>query len=104
MQRPMKLRCNVSVSEETPSMYRISTSHFDGTAVTFKTSPHNVETSLPISGENPTVLGWVMVVQEAKQGTRVAVTLPSPSIEFGRNISVHEDHLMPYGISINNFR
>ena len=104
MQRPMNLRCKVSVSQETPSMYHICTAQFDGTPVNFKTSMHNVELSLPLTEEQPWVIGWVQVVQEAKQGARVAITLPSPTIEFGRNISVHEDQLMPLGVTIDHFR
>lgn len=104
MQRPMKLQCTVAWSEETPSMYKVRTTQFDGTPVTIKTSFYNVELSQPITPENPTVFGVIHVVQEAKQGSLVAITLPSPSLEFGKNINVNESQLTPLGATIANFR
>lgn len=103
MQRPMILKCMVSWSEETPSMYHVSTNQFDGTEVVFKTSQYNVQLNEPITAEKPAVVGWVSVTQEAKQGKLVAITLPSPSINFGKNISVDETQLLPLGVSIANF-
>jgi hypothetical protein len=104
MQRPMKLRCTISVSEETPSMYRIVATHFDGTPITFKTSPHNVELSQPITATNPIVFGSTHVMQEGKQGSLAKITLPSPSIEYGKNINVNENQLTPLGATIANFK
>lgn len=103
MRRPMKLLCKVSVSEETPSMYRVTTTHFDGTPITLKTTQYDVELSQPITETNPIVYGNLHVIQEAKQGSLVAITLPASSIEYGKNINVREEQLTPLGATIANF-
>lgn len=104
MQKLMKLQCRVSVSEETPSMYRVDTYQQDGTPVTLKTSKFNVELNEEITSEKPTVDGWLFVLQEGKQGNRVSITLPGPSMQFGHAITVLEHNLMPRHVSVKDFQ
>ena len=104
MSKPMKLRCTVSTDHESPWMFRVNATMFDGTPLSFKTERHNVDLSDPITEENPTVGGYVHVTHVAQQGSVVYITLPSPSLEFGKNVNVHEDVLMPVGVTIENFK
>jgi hypothetical protein len=105
MKRPMKLLCTISANDDSsPGMYLVRTNHFDGTQVTIRTSQYNVELSQPITKETPTVFGSLMVVQEAKQGELVSITMPSPSLEYGVHINVKESQLTPLGVTINNFK
>ncbi len=47
--------------------------------------------------------GWLFVLRNGKQGDRCAITLPFPTINFGKYITVDEYSLMPVNASINDF-
>lgn len=104
MERPMKLKCTVAHSEETPGMYRVVGTLYDGTSFVLKTDVHNVLLNDEITAEQSVVEGWLLVTQQAKQGDLVAVLLPSPTLEFGKNVSVNELSLAPINMSIDSFR
>lgn len=104
MSKPMKLRCKVSIDHESPWMFRVNAVMFDGTPLSFKTERHNVELSDPIAEEVPVVDGYVQVTQVAQQESLIYITLPSPSLEFGKNVNVHKNTLMPMGVTIENFK
>lgn len=65
---------------------------------------HDFETIDEFEPNKYTVDGWLYVVQEAKQDTRVYLTLPKPSITHGKQILVNELQLMPRSASINDFK
>jgi hypothetical protein len=50
-----------------------------------------------------TVDGWLFVTQEAKQDTRCYLTLPKPTIQYGKQILVNELQLTPRGLTIADF-
>jgi hypothetical protein len=103
MPKPMRMSCTVSHDAESPWMFRISAVMFDGTPLSFKTERHNVELNEDITLERPTVTGWVNVQHEAQQGSLVKITLPSPSLEYGKNVNVEQNVLMPLGVSLDRF-
>ena len=49
------------------------------------------------------VRGWLYVTQEAQQGSRVYLTLPKPSLQFGKQVTVSEFQLMPRNATLADF-
>ena len=103
MAKPMKMRCKISVDQDSPWMFRVRAALFDGTPLSFKTEKGNVELSDPITEESPSVDGWVHVTHVGQQHDLVLIVLPSPSLEFGKNVNVNEMVLMPLGVTIDRF-
>lgn len=103
MAKPMRMRCTVSHEQESPWMYRINAVLFDGTPLSFKTERHNVEVNEELTETSTVADGWVSVQHEAQQGSLVKITLPSPSLEFGKNVNVDEYTLMPLGVTLDRF-
>lgn len=103
MQQDKKLRCNLSGPDQT-GRYTAIAEMFDGTAFTVKVPFTDCEftDSLPTNGQ-PTVNGWLFVIQEARQDDRVSITLPAASDQFGRNVTVNNLSLMPRIASVDMF-
>lgn len=91
MEKQMKLR--VHLKEAKPGIYEVIGEHYDGQPFTFFTSEHNV--ILSDQEDSSCLMGWVVVVEYAKQGDRCAITLPNATIDCGRNVSVKDLKLMP---------
>lgn len=103
MAKPMRMKCTISRDLESSWMWRVNAVLFDDTPLSFKTEQHNVELNEEITPTRKTVQGWVNVTHVAQQGSQVHIALPSPSIEFGKNVHVNQLVLMPLGLSIEHF-
>jgi outer membrane usher protein FimD/PapC len=77
---------------------------YDGTPFECNVDIHDYEQNEEFQPGKYTVDGWLFVVQEAKQDDKCYLTLPKPSIVFGRQILVKELQLMPRAASIADFK
>ena len=75
----------------------------DNSTFEIRVSEHDVELNEPFKRNKNRVEGWLFIVQEAQQFDRVYITLPSPSLQHGHHVLVHELQLMPVNASIADF-
>lgn len=101
MTKPMKLRCRIYKSS-IPEMYDVVSKQFEGTEFRITVSVHDIQLSDSFVDDSP-VDGWVNVEHMAQQGHRVTITLPAPSLNFGRTVSVSEYELAPRHQTIEDF-
>jgi len=102
MKREMKLRCTVGRLDET-DRHLVTAKLFDGTTFTINVFQYEVLMSEPFSEHRDTVDGWVFVIADGQQGSRVSVTLAQPSDLHGRQVVVNEHDLMPRHVDISMF-
>ena len=102
MTKQVKLKGQVRLSEDGFMSFH-GTLH-DGTPFSMRVTEHDVELNDVLHYGNKQVDGWLFVVQEAKQDTRCYLTLPKPTINFGKQILVHEYQLMPRNATLADFR
>ena len=76
---------------------------YDGTPFTINVNQIDYEINESFMPEKLTVEGWLYVVQEAQQADRCYLTLPHPSIVYGKQVLVNELDLMPRNASIADF-
>lgn len=76
----------------------------DETPFSMVVAEHDVELNDEFTSEKSTVDGWLFVTQEAQQDTRCYLTLPKPTLQFGKQVVVHELQLMPLNAKIEDFR
>jgi hypothetical protein len=98
----MKLKGRIRLNMDRTLTF-ISTLH-DGTPIELQVDVYDIEQNDPFLDNRLTVDGWLFVVQEAKQGNRCYLTLPKPSLQFGKQVIVHELQLMPVGATLNDFK
>lgn len=101
MKKEMKLRCKVQPLDNT-QRYKCTAELFDGTEFTVLAMEHEVLHD-DFEAEKSHADGWLMVVQEAQQGNLTSVTLPQPSDQHGRQVSVNKLDLMPRHVDIQAF-
>lgn len=102
MTKQMKLKGVIRLAEDGSKTFH-STLH-DGTSFSLLVTEHDVELNDVLHWGNKQVEGWLFVVQEAKQDSRCYLTLPKPTINYGKQILVHELQLMPRNATIADFR
>lgn len=100
MQKKMKLKGRADLSGE--HIVFSSTMH-DGTPFSMPVREHDVVLQDEQHGGQPVVDAWLFVTQEAKQDTRCYLTLPQPTLQFGKQVVVQEHQLMPLNASLNDF-
>jgi hypothetical protein len=98
----MKLKGRIRLNMDRTLTF-ISTLH-DGTPIELQVDVYDIEQNDPFLDDRLTVDGWLFVVQEAKQDNRCYLTLPKPSLQFGKQVIVHELQLMPVGAILNDFK
>lgn len=101
MQKEMKLRCRVAPVDQT-GRYTCTAKLFDGSTFTMSAFEYDVLRQEPTDNQSH-VDGWILVIQEAKQGDLVSITLPQPSDQHGRRVNVSEYELMPRNATIDSF-
>lgn len=75
----------------------------DGTPFSMPISEYDVELNENFDSEKTIVDGWLFVTQEAQQDSRCYLTLPKPTLQFGKQIVVNEIQLMPLKATLNSF-
>ena len=102
MQREMKLRCRVAPADAT-GRYQCTAQLFDGSTFTMSAFEYDVIRQGDHSQGQSHIDGWILVIQEAKQGNLVSITLPQPSDQHGYRVNVSEYELMPRNVTIDSF-
>lgn len=102
MNRQMKLRGRILLENDRTLTFH-STLH-DNSAFSMPVDQFDVELNDPFTSSKRTVDGWLMVQQEAQQGSVVYLTLPKPTIAHGKQIVVRDLQLMPRVSSIDDFK
>jgi hypothetical protein len=77
---------------------------YDGTLFELTVGEYDFEQNDEFQPNRMTVDGWLFVIEEAKQDTRSYLTLPKPTLQYGRQIIVHEFQLMPVGATLADFK
>jgi|694.fasta_scaffold55069_8 hypothetical protein len=76
--------------------------HFDGTPFSLKTTEADIHLKEPFTDKIDTVECVLHVVLEGQQDSRCYLTLPQPSLQYGRQVTVNRGQLLihnaPYGI------
>lgn len=102
MIRPMKLRGRIVLNDDATMTFRSTL--YDDTPFSLTVGEHDIEKNAIFRTDRRTVDGWLHVQQESQQDTRVYLTLPKPTLEYGKQILVNEIQLMPRQTSISDFR
>lgn len=97
----MKLRGTISL--ETDRSLKFHGNLYDGTPFELQVDQFDVQMNEEFRPSRTTVTGFLFVQQEAKQSDICYLTLPKPTLNFGRQISVRDLQLMPREISIAAF-
>jgi hypothetical protein len=102
MVKQMKLRGQLRLNMDT-SITFLSTL-IDGSPFECNVDIHDYEANEDFMPDKYVVDGWLYVVQEAKQHNRVYLTLPKPSLLYGKQVLVDEHQLQPRGVTLADFR
>jgi hypothetical protein len=102
MVKLMKLRGQVRLNMD--RTFTFISSLYDGTQFELPIDQHDFEQNDDFIPGKYTVDGWLFVTQEAKQADRCYLTLPKPTLQYGKQILVNELQLMPRGLTIDDFK
>lgn len=86
----------------TPNGFIFESTHCDGTFFSLPVFPDDVQ----IAGEfvKDVAQGWLYVIQEGQQDVRCYITLPRPSLQFGKHITVNQSQLDLRASSVSDFK
>lgn len=101
MTKDMKLKGTITL--ENNRTVTFTGEMYDHTPFTLNVDQFDIEMSEDFLPSRRTVRGWLFVTQEAQQGSRVYLTLPKPTIQFGKQVVVHELKLMPRQATLAQF-
>ncbi len=101
MIKPMKLKGYIELHDDRSLFFHGTL--IDGTSFSVQADQFDVELNEDFRPSKRRVEGWLFVQQEAQQGNRVYLTLPKPSLQYGRQILVDELQLMPRHATLADF-
>lgn len=101
MQREMKLQGRVRL--ENNGSWTFVTTLYDGSPLEVGVAEYDVQLNEEFSKDVKTVDGFLFVMEEAKQADRCYLTLPKPSMQYGKQVLVRDLQLMPRNVSLNSF-
>lgn len=86
----------------TPQGLVFESNHCDGTPFSLPVFEDDVQ----ITGEfeKNKAQGWLFVIQEGQQDVRCYLSLPRPSLQFGKHITVNQSQLDTRAKSVNDFK
>lgn len=96
-----KLRGTISL--ELDRSLKFHGSLYDGTPFDLRVDQFDVQINEEFMPSRTTVMGFLFVRQEAQQGDVCYLTLPKPTLTYGRQITVRDHQLMPRVVSIASF-
>lgn len=99
--KDMKLRGTIYLEDDLTFTFRGE--QFDHTPFSLMVDQFDVERNEEFLPSRRTVSGWLFVQQEAQQGDRVYLTLPKPTIQFGKQVVVSALNLMPRNATLADF-
>lgn len=99
MIKKMKLKGEVTLKN---GELIFSSTHYDGTPFSIKTTESDLQLKNPLLGDSDTVDCVLYVMLEGQQDSRCYLTLPQSSIHFGRQVTVNRGQLLihnaPFGL------
>lgn len=96
-----KLRGTISL--EADRSLKFHSNLYDGTQFELQVDQFDVQLNEDFRPSRTTVTGFLFVQQEAQQADVCYLTLPKPTLNFGRQITVHNLQLMPREVTIEAF-
>jgi hypothetical protein len=99
MATAMKMQCKVR--SENGLLFAMG-SLFDNTPFELQVDQHDVILNEELT-DGSVVDGWLLVKQESQQEDRVYLTLPKPTINFGRQVVVSKYCLLPINVQLKDF-
>lgn len=102
MVKEMKLQGRIHLEDDRSLTF--SSVMFDGTPFSLRVDQFDIEKNDEFLPSRRTVDGWLFVQQEAQQESRVYLTLPKPTIQFGKQVVVRNLQLMPRNVTLADFR
>ena len=101
MSKEMKLQGRILL--ENDHSLTFSSELYDSTPFSLRVDQFDIEKNEDFLPSRRTVDGWLYVRQEAQQGDLVYLTLPKPTIQFGKQITVRDIRLMPRNATLADF-
>ena len=98
--KDMKLQGRISLEDDNSLTF--SSTLYDLTPFSLRVDQNDVEQNDSFIASR-TVDGWLFVIQEAQQSDRVYLTLPKPTIQFGKQVVVRDLQLMPRNVTLADF-
>jgi hypothetical protein len=86
----------------TPSGFIFESSHCDGSSFSLPVFPDDVQIASEFVKD--VAQGWLYVIQEGQQDVRCYITLPRPSLQFGKHITVNQSQLDSRATSVSDFK
>ena len=77
---------------------------YDGTPFDLTVGKYDVQLNEDFKPSKMTVDGFLFVMKESQQADRCYLTLPKPTIQFGRQVTVSEYDLSPPNVSLDDFK
>ncbi len=99
--KEMKLQGQITLENDHSMTF--SGVFYDSTPFSLRVDQFDVERNEEFLPSRRTVNGWLYVQQEAQQADRVYLTLPKPTIQFGKQVVVRDLQLMPRSATIADF-
>lgn len=96
-----KLRGTISL--ESDRSLKFHSNLYDGTKFDLLVDQFDVQINEDFRPSRTTVTGFLFVRQEAQQGDVCYLTLPKPTLNFGKQITVKDLQLMPREVTIESF-
>ncbi len=99
-----KMKMRGSVKLELNGSMTFHSVLYDKTPFYLTVGEHDVQLNEQFSPSKQTVEGFLYVDKESQQADRCYLTLPKPTIQFGRQVTVSEFDLMPFGVKLDDFK
>ena len=96
-----KLRGTISLEQDRSLKFHGAL--YDGTPFDLRVDQFDVQINEDFKPSRTTVMGFLFVQQEAQQGDVCYLTLPKPTLNYGKQITVKDLHLMAREVSIADF-
>lgn len=76
---------------------------FDGGTFKVRAPEHTYGLNDDFQADRDIVDGWVEVTQEGQQGNACYISLPTPSLVHGKNVTVHEYEMFPFNTTLQDY-
>jgi len=93
-----------TISLELDRSLKFHSTLYDGTIFELRVDQFDVQINEDFRPSRTVVTGFLFVQQEAQQGDVCYLTLPKPTINYGKQITVKNLQLMPREVSIESFK
>lgn len=96
-----KLRGTISLEQD--RSLKFHSNLYDGTPFELRVDQFDVQINEDFKPSRTTVMGFLFVQQEAQQGEVCYLTLPKPTLSYGKQITVKSLQLMSRDVTIESF-